>query len=114
MQRRLGQWLHWLHPGLRGTSTGCQILGTVLSASTAGTCLVTATKSGDANYNSTTSAVATETFSPASKLTQATVTLSSVSTTYPYSVDLSTLVGGGSGTGAFGYSLLTEDRPVVC
>jgi len=35
------------------------------------------------------------------------VTLSSVATTYPYSLDLSTLVGGGSGTGAFSYTLLS-------
>ncbi len=37
---------------LDGTATGCSISSGHLSASTAGTCVVTATKAGDATYNS--------------------------------------------------------------
>jgi hypothetical protein len=48
-----------------GSATGCAISGNTLTATTSGTCFVTATKAGDGNYNSTTSAQVTETFTGA-------------------------------------------------
>ena len=44
-----------------GTATGCTLTGTNLTATSTGTCLVTATKAGDANYNSVSSSQTTVT-----------------------------------------------------
>jgi len=69
---------------------------------------VTATKAGDATYNAASSPTATETFN---KANQSLVTLSATSVTLPATINLTTLVGGGSGTGAFSYTLLSAARP---
>jgi len=45
-----------------GTATGCSISGSTLKATTAGTCIVTATKAGDSNYAAASSAATTVTF----------------------------------------------------
>ncbi|HEY5438014.1 MAG TPA: hypothetical protein VIJ99_03860 [Acidimicrobiales bacterium] len=46
----------------KGTASGCSISGVTLKSSSAGTCVVIATKTGDATYASTTSVAATVTF----------------------------------------------------
>ena len=46
----------------KGTASGCSVSGATLKSSSAGTCIVTATKTGDATYASTTSVAATVTF----------------------------------------------------
>jgi hypothetical protein len=45
-----------------GTATGCTIVGATLKSATAGTCVVTATKSNDATFASTSSEATTVTF----------------------------------------------------
>jgi len=45
-----------------GTATGCAVSGGELTSTTPGTCLVTATKAGDADYNSISSSLTTVTF----------------------------------------------------
>jgi hypothetical protein len=76
--------------------------------------LVTATRAGDATYNPATSTTATETFNPAAKLTQAPVTLANSSATLPANINLTSLAGGGSGTGTFSYTLLTGGTSTSC
>jgi len=51
---------------VNGTGTGCSVTGAVLSATGAGTCLVTATKAGDSQYLATTSASTPVLMAPAS------------------------------------------------
>ena len=82
-----------------GTASGCSVTAGVLSVSNAGTCLLTATKAADANYNSVSSPQATVTFA---KADQAPLTLTSTSGTYLSGLALTT--SGGSGTGAVSYS----------
>ncbi len=77
-----------------GTATGCQVTGSSLVATSAGTCLVTATKAADANYVAATSAVATVTFAEANQPT--------LSVTSPFGIlgqSLSLTTSGGAGTG---------------
>jgi len=50
---------------VNGTATGCAVSGSSLSASTAGTCSVTATKAGDSTYVPASSAATTVTLSVA-------------------------------------------------
>ena len=47
---------------VNGTATGCTVTGTSIKVTTAGTCLVTATKAADANYIAANSAATTVTF----------------------------------------------------
>jgi hypothetical protein len=84
-----------------GTASGCSVSAGVLSVSSAGTCLVTATQAGDANYNSASSPQTTVTFAQAD---QAPLSLISTSGTYGAALTLTT--SGGSGTGAVSYSVL--------
>ena len=84
---------------LDGTASGCSLNAGLLSVSSAGTCLVTATKAADANYNPTSSPQTTVTFA---KADQAPLTLTSTSGTYGSGLTLTT--SGGSGTGAVSYS----------
>jgi Putative Ig domain len=81
-----------------GTASGCSITAGVLSVSSAGTCLVTATKAGDANYNPVSSPQTTVTFAPAD---QAPLTVTSTSGTFGSGLKLTT--SGGSGTGDVSY-----------
>ena len=84
-----------------GTASGCSVSAGVLSVSSAGTCLVTATQAGDANYNSTSSPQTTVTFAQAD---QAALSVTSTSGTYGTGLTLTT--SGGSGTGAVSYSVV--------
>jgi hypothetical protein len=84
-----------------GTATGCAVSASApytLSVTSAGTCIVTATKAADTNYNASSSAPTTVTFGKAG---QATLTVTSVSGTYGTPLTLTT--SGGSGTGAVTY-----------
>ena len=85
-----------------GASTGCAVVGTTVSVSDAsGTCVLTATKAGDTNYNPATSAPFTVTLV---KANQAPLTLNAGSPlTYNTAETLTTT--GGSGTGAVTFSL---------
>jgi hypothetical protein len=78
-----------------GTATGCTVSGIELTSTSAGTCLVTATKAGDEEFEPATSAQATVTIA---KAAQAALTVTSISGTYGEPITLTT--GGGSGTGA--------------
>jgi hypothetical protein len=49
---------------VNGTATGCKITGSALSVTTAGTCIVTATKAGDATYLAISSSATTINFEP--------------------------------------------------
>ena len=83
-----------------GTASGCAISGSTLTATSNGTCLVTATRTADGDYLSATSAAATETFIQAA---QGTLSVNTTSATFPYSISLST--AGGSGTGTTSYAV---------
>lgn len=82
-----------------GTATGCSVSGTTLTADTAGTCTVTATKAADGNYEAISSAPTTVTFG---KATQAALTVTSTGSTYGTALTLTT--SGGSGTGAISFT----------
>ena len=78
------------------TSGSCSVVGTQLTVGDAGsTCVVTATKAADDNYNSV-SSVATAIST--SKATQAVLAMSTTSATYGEDLVLGT--SGGSGSGA--------------
>ncbi len=86
-----------------GTASGCSVLSATLTATSSGTCLVTATKAADVDYNSASSVQTTVTFS---KATQATLVVSTTSASYngsAYSLVLATT--GGSGTGSVSYAV---------
>ena len=55
------------YAAVNGTASGCATLSGQLTASSAGTCLVTATKAADANYNATSSAQTTVTLAAATR-----------------------------------------------
>jgi uncharacterized repeat protein (TIGR02543 family) len=82
-----------------GTAT-CALVGAVLTPSTAGTCSVTATKAGDANYTQISATPVTYTFALA---TQAPLSVSSLTGTATVPLALTTT--GGSGTGAISFSV---------
>ncbi|HUA06517.1 MAG TPA: hypothetical protein VMB27_21610 [Solirubrobacteraceae bacterium] len=82
-----------------GTASGCSVSTGVLSVSSAGTCLVTATNAGDANYNSASSPQTTVTFGQAD---QTPLALTSTSGTFGTGLTLTTT--GGSGTGDLSYA----------
>jgi hypothetical protein len=86
---------------VNGTAAGCTVNGTgpyTLTSTSAGTCLVTATKAADSNYNAVSSAQATVTLG---KSNQAALTVTS--TTGTYNTPLTLTTSGGSGTGAVTY-----------
>ncbi len=79
-----------------GTAKGCTITSSeILSASTFGTCMVTATKSSDSDYGAVSSVAAAIKFTP---LTQATLQVASANGSVGKPVTL--VVTGGSGDGA--------------
>jgi hypothetical protein len=82
-----------------GTASGCSVSAGSLSVSSAGTCLVTATKAGDGNYNSASSPQTTVAFAKAAQ-----TPLVITSTTGTYEQDLPLTISGGSGGGAVTYS----------
>lgn len=77
-----------------GTATGCALAGGSLTATSAGTCVVTATKAADSSYSATTSSPTTITFSPASQSPISIVATLTSSTTQTLSIT------GGSVPGA--------------
>ena len=84
-----------------GTASGCSITGDSLSVTSAGTCLVTATKDGGADYAPVSSAETTVTFA---KAAQAALSIDSQSSvTYGDGFTLTT--AGGSGGGAVTYQI---------
>jgi outer membrane protein OmpA-like peptidoglycan-associated protein len=83
-----------------GTATGCAISGGALSVSTAGTCLVTATMSGNTDYLDVSSSATTVTFARAS---QTAVTITSANTAL-FGETITLAASGGSGTGALSFT----------
>jgi hypothetical protein len=81
-----------------GNASGCSIVSGVLSATSAGTCSVTATKAADANYKRASSPKTTVTFGLAP---QAALTLTT--TSGPYGTPLTLATTGGSDGGAVGF-----------
>ena len=61
-----------------GTATGCAVSGSSLSASTAGTCLVTATKAGDTTYVPSSSVATTVTFGVGNGVAQVVTTRAAI------------------------------------
>ncbi|HUE08785.1 MAG TPA: Ig-like domain-containing protein, partial [Acidimicrobiales bacterium] len=80
-----------------GTASGCSLSSGKLSATSAGTCIVTATKAGDSNYNQVSSAATAITF----KANQAALSITSTNGTFGTPLTLTT--SGGSGTGAVSF-----------
>ena len=86
-----------------GTAMGCSVPSSTLTATTAGTCLVTATEATSTGYNATSSVQTTVTFSNAS---QAGLTITSTSATYNGSAfSLPMTTSGGTGSGAVTYAV---------
>jgi hypothetical protein len=83
-----------------GTATGCSITSGVLTASSAGTCLVTAQIAADANYNAAQSAATTVTLSLASQ----SITVTSTSGT-SFETGLTLTAGGYAGAGAITFTV---------
>lgn len=71
----------------QGTAT-CTLSGNVLSASSAGTCLITGTKAADSNYNATSTSQTTITFAAAT--TTSSISVSTNSLTFRRAVNLTT------------------------
>jgi len=82
-------------------TAACTISGTTLSATKAGTCVLTATKAADATYTTISSSATTVTFVAAALKAQATLSLTSTSATVGTSLALVT--SGGSGVGVVSY-----------
>ena len=85
-----------------GTAAGCSLKGAVLSATSAGTCFVTATKAADATYSAISSSVTKVTWS-LSQVRQSPLTLTSTKGMVGAPLTLTT--SGGSGTGVVRYSV---------
>ncbi|CAM8645421.1 beta strand repeat-containing protein [Candidatus Planktophila dulcis] len=81
-----------------GTTT-CSLVGGVLTANGAGTCLITATKAADDIYGLISSSQTTVTFSRGSQT--AALVISSVTGTFGTSLSLTTTGGNGSGSNTF-------------
>jgi hypothetical protein len=86
-----------------GTASGCAVSGSPaeLSAETAGTCLVTATKAADGVYDAVSSVPTTVTLA---KAVQAALHLVTVAGTV--GTPLALRISGGSGTGAVGFAVI--------
>ncbi len=86
-----------------GTASNCAVSAGQLTSTSAGTCLVTATRAADANYSQVSSAQTTVTLAPAN---QATLTVTS--TTGTFGTPLILTASGGSGTGAVTYAVVGD------
>ena len=84
-----------------GSATGCSIVGIVLSATSSGTCFVTATKAADTNYLAASSVQTTITFSKANQV---------ITWTAP---GTQTFVSGGAGTFSLGSASDTSGSTVT-
>ncbi len=87
---------------VNGTASGCLVAGATLTASSAGTCLVTAVKGADITYAPKSSLATAVTFARA---TQPRLTITSTSGTYRSASHLT--VKGGAGSGAVSYVVLS-------
>jgi hypothetical protein len=83
-----------------GTATGCLVTSSSLTTTSAGTCIVTATKAADTAYSAVSSVPTTVTIAAAA---QAPLLLTSLTGTYGTAVTLAS--SGGSGTGALSYAV---------
>jgi len=81
-------------------SMHCTLNNGSLTADGAGSCTVTATMTGDSNYNAVSSAATTVTFA---KANQASITVTTISGTYGTALSLA--ISGGSGTGAVNFQV---------
>jgi len=98
-----------------GTATGCSFSDGTLTASSVGTCTLTVTKAGDANYNAV-STTATFTFTKASQATLS-FTLSTTSASgngTSFSQVLTITPSGGAGTGSTTYAIATGGTASLC
>jgi hypothetical protein len=90
-----------------GTASGCALANSsasnTLTATSAGTCLIQATKAADSNYTVGVSAAQTFTFVTSDQA----VALSVTSTSGTYGTDLNLTSSGGSGTGAVTFATST-------
>ncbi len=90
-----------------GTASGCALANSsdanTITATTAGTCLIKATKASDSNYSEVNSASQTFTFSTSNQV--ADLAISSVLGTYGTDLSLTTI--GGSGTGVDSFATTT-------
>jgi hypothetical protein len=95
-----------------GSATSCAVSGSTLTASSSGTCFVTATKAADTHYLAASSPQTTITFNLA---TQAVLTITSTngtSTTSSYTLNLTTT--GGTGAGAVSYAFSGTNTASGC
>jgi hypothetical protein len=83
-----------------GTATGCTITGSSLTVTSAGTCLVTATKAADATHSAISSTATAVTFALSA---QGALDVTSTAGTVGTALALAT--SGGSGSGAVSYSV---------
>ncbi|MFT7616024.1 MAG: hypothetical protein ACI8Y7_000852, partial [Candidatus Woesearchaeota archaeon] len=83
-------------------SSGCSVLGTNLSYSSAGTCTVTATKAADSNYSEASSAA--QTFTVNNLTAQDTLVTTAQTITFP-ALFTTLLTTGGNGTGAVTFTV---------
>ena len=98
-----------------GTATGCSFSDGTLTASSVGTCTLTVTKAGDANYNAV-STTATFTFTKANQATLS-FTLSTTSASgngTSFSQVLTMTPSGGAGTGSTTYAIATGGTASLC
>ena len=90
-----------------GTASGCALANSsasnTLTATSAGTCLIQATKAADSNYSVAVSAPQTFTFNTSDQA----IALSVTSTTGTYGTDLNLTSSGGSGTGTVTFATST-------
>ena len=100
---------------LTSTTTGiCTVAGFVITAVASGTCSITASQAGNANYEA--APQVSKSFTIA-KATQATLSITSLTTNtkaYPYSQALSISTSGGSGSGATTFSIASGGSASGC
>ncbi len=94
-----------------GTASGCSVAAGVLTSTSAGTCLVTATKAGDSTYSSVSSAQTTVTIAKASR----TIAFATTSYTIAYGNQDTVLatVSAGTSDGSVTYSAGTSTACTV-
>ena len=92
-----------------GTATGCAISSGALSSTSAGTCIVTATKATDGNYSPTSSPATTITVAKAAQPTPPTITNLPSQGTYggAFVAAVGNTIGGG-------VTSVTSNTPAVC
>ena len=89
-------------------SGNCSLSGSTLSATSAGTCSVTATKAEDVNYSALSSSATTITVNQIAQNTLS-FTINTTSKSYPYSQAVTFTPSGGSGSGTITYAIATPN-----